>query len=87
MNVIEKLRVMLPHWIEHNHGHAQEFARWADQLGETEGELAGQLRQAVKSLEEAQHALEEALALTGGAPSEEEACKGSDHGHHHHHHH
>lgn len=85
MNVIEKLRVMLPHWIEHNRGHAGEFARWADQLGETEGELAGQLHQAVKSLEEAQHALEEALAMTGGARSAQEADGGNDHDHHHHH--
>ncbi len=86
MNVIEKLRVILPHWIEHNRGHAEEFAQWADQLGATEGELAGQLHRAVHSLEKAQCALEEALALTGGARSEKETG-GSDHEHHHHHHH
>ncbi len=85
MNVIEKLRVMLPHWIEHNRGHAEEFSQWADQLGPTEGELSGQLHRAVHSLEEAQCALEEALALAGGARSEKEA-DGTDHEHHHHHH-
>ncbi len=87
MNIIEKLRVMLPHWIEHNRGHAEEFSQWADQLDETEGELAGQLHRAVHSLEEAQRALVEALAMTGGAKSEKEADGGSDHEHHHHHHH
>ena len=86
MNIIEKLRVMLPHWIEHNRGHAGEFARWADQLDETEGELAGRLHRAVHSLEEAQRALEEALVLVGG-PGSEQGNGGGDHGHHHHHHH
>ncbi len=83
MDIIEKLRVMLPHWIEHNRGHAGEFAQWADQLDETEGELADKLHRAVHSLEEAQHALEEALALTGGPLTDEHG--GDHHAHHHHH--
>ena len=86
MNIIEKLRVMLPHWIEHNRGHAGEFAQWADQLDETGGELADKLHRAVHSLEKAQDALEEALALVGGPRSEQEDS-GGDHEHHHHHHH
>jgi hypothetical protein len=27
---IEKLRVLLPHWIEHNAEHAAEFRKWAE---------------------------------------------------------
>ena len=29
MNDVEKLRVLIPHWIEHNQEHAQEFLDWA----------------------------------------------------------
>ncbi len=80
MNVIEKLRVMLPHWIEHNHSHAEEFSQWAAQLADTDAGLAGQLQRAVVSLQEAQQALENALSMTGGALSVEHG-----HGHDHHH--
>ena len=34
MNEIEKLQVLLPHWIEHNQEHANEFRKWAAQAGE-----------------------------------------------------
>jgi len=27
---LEKLRVLLPHWIEHNAEHAAEFREWAE---------------------------------------------------------
>ena len=30
MNEVEKLRVLIPHWIEHNEEHANEFRRWAE---------------------------------------------------------
>lgn len=88
MDVIEKLRVMLPHWIEHNRSHGEEFAGWAEQLTLTDVELAGQLNSAVHALEDAQQALEKALEMTGG-PLEEEGGHdhGHGHGHHHHHHH
>jgi hypothetical protein len=29
-NDIEKLKILLPHWIEHNQEHAQEFRTWAE---------------------------------------------------------
>ncbi len=86
MNVIEKLKVMLPHWIEHNRGHAEEFAQWAEQLDATEDELAGQLHRAVHSLEEAQRALEEALVSAGGALSSEKEDNGGSAQEQHHHH-
>lgn len=34
MNELEKLRVLLPHWIEHNEEHAAEFRQWAKRAGE-----------------------------------------------------
>ena len=89
MDVIEKLRIMLPHWIDHNRSHGEEFAGWAAQMVETNGDIAGQLNRAVSALEDAQQALERALEMAGGPCAEQEG--GHSHGHHghhgHHHHH
>lgn len=67
MNDIEKLRVMLPHWIDHNQGHGKEFAQWAEKLAGDSPEVALLLRDAVQSLQKAQASLEEALEKAGGA--------------------
>ncbi len=88
MNDLEKLRVMLPHWIEHNQGHGEEFTKWAEKLVAGTPEVADLLRSAVSSLQDAQSALEDALVRSGG-PLEGGAKHGHD-GHHHsggHHHH
>jgi hypothetical protein len=34
----EKLRVLLPHWIEHNAEHAAEFRQWAEWAVESPAE-------------------------------------------------
>ena len=39
MNEIEKLRVLIPHWIEHNQEHADEFLRYLDAAGDAAGNL------------------------------------------------
>ena len=39
MNEKEKLRVLIPHWIEHNEEHADEFHQWAKKAGEAGLEL------------------------------------------------
>ena len=39
MNEQEKLRVLIPHWIEHNEEHADEFRRWAEQAGEAAADI------------------------------------------------
>ena len=52
----EKLRLLLPHWIEHNQEHAAEFREWArrvDAGGEHILAAADQLDQANRSLEQA----------------------------------
>jgi len=79
MTEVEKLRVLLPHWLDHNKSHAAEFAKWA-QLAEHDGEneVAALISQAVISLQEADKSLTKALAKVGGP---------EDHPHHHHHHH
>jgi len=77
---------MLPHWIEHNQGHATEFSQWAEKLVTDTPEVAALLRRAVSSLQDAQSALEDALARAGG-PLEGASQHGHHHseGHHHHH--
>lgn len=75
---LEKLRILLPHWIEHNHSHAAEFGKWSE-VAEKDGlpEVAQLINQAVSNLKEAGAALTEALDRIGGPVSGD--------GHHHHH--
>jgi hypothetical protein len=68
MQEIDKLRVMLPHWIEHNHGHEAEFLRWAEALAPTAPVIADLLRTAAAALQSAQRSLNEALTKAGGPP-------------------
>ncbi|MBW2056513.1 MAG: hypothetical protein JRH07_09110 [Deltaproteobacteria bacterium] len=45
--ILEKVRVLIPHWISHNEEHAQEYRKWADRLeAEGLGEIAGPIREA-----------------------------------------
>jgi len=78
MNDIDKLRVLLPHWIEHNREHGREYAKWAG-LARFAGhaDIAELLGRAEASLREADAALREALHKSGGEL----------HGHEQHHHH
>jgi hypothetical protein len=39
MNERDKLRVLIPHWIEHNQEHAEEFRRWAEQAGDVSADI------------------------------------------------
>ncbi len=39
MNEIEKLRVLIPHWIEHNSEHGAEFRRGAEEAGGARDDL------------------------------------------------
>ncbi len=82
MNNLEKLRILLPHWIEHNQGHGKEFLQWADKLTVDNPEIAVLLRNAVKSLEEAEATLNETLASVGG-PLAGEGVHHHGSGHHH----
>lgn len=63
MNEIDKLRVLLPHWIEHNGEHASEFRSWAERAGSAQGALLD----AARLLEEANARLQDALEQLGGA--------------------
>ena len=77
MQELEKLRVLLPHWIEHNNGHEAECTKWAE-IAQKEGkkEVAQYIAKAVKTMQDVNGLLEKALDAAGG-PS-------ADHHHHHH---
>jgi hypothetical protein len=76
-NTKKKLRVLLPHWIEHNNNHIAEFRKWEGEAKkESEQEVAKLLDQAIIDMEETGKSLSEALRIIGG-PME---------GKHHHHH-
>ena len=62
MDEVEKLRVLLPHWIEHNGEHAAEFRGWAGRAGRAHDALLD----AAQLLEQANTRLDEALKLLGG---------------------
>jgi hypothetical protein len=62
MNDLMKLRVLIPHWIEHNQEHAREFLRWAEEAGNA----GTAIRKAADAVEAANQALEQALVELGG---------------------
>lgn len=63
----EKLRVLIPHWIEHNIEHAAEFRRWAGQAGAA----AADIEAAAVALLQVNYSLEAALEKLGGGLSKE----------------
>ena len=68
-----KLRILIPHWIEHNQEHAQEFMGYS----EAAGDAAVHLQEAAEQMERVNQALAAALKKLGGALAHE-------HGHTHH---
>jgi hypothetical protein len=75
----KKLRVLLPHWIEHNNNHIAEFRKWESEARTESGhEVALLLEKAIYDMEEAGKALSKALEKIGGP------LEGGG-GHHHHH--
>lgn len=74
---IEKIRVLLPHWIEHSMAHQDEFKKWAElvRAGGHE-EIALIIEHALVKMKETDTLLHQALEKAGGPP----------HDHHHHHH-
>ena len=72
MNEVDKLRVLIPHWIEHNEEHAAEFRRWAEEAGSA----AEDILDAADSMSRVNQSLAIALDKLGGA---------LPHSHHEHH--
>lgn len=81
MQELDKLRVLLPHWIEHNQSHIAEFTKWRE-VAAAEGSIgAVGLAEAVAAMTRAGEALSGVLAQLGGP------LPPPGHHHHHHHHH
>lgn len=77
---IEKLQLLLPHWIEHNLNHGIEFERWsASARAEGADGLAALLKDAAAAMAATDALLKKALAEIGG-PAE-----GHSHAHPHKH--
>lgn len=87
MENVEKLRVMLQHWIEHNKGHMEEFEKWRGTL-EDEGRtsLAAHIEKTVELMGSVNGQLEKALKEAGGAKHDDDHHHHDHEGHHHHHH-
>jgi hypothetical protein len=63
----KKLRVLLPHWIEHNNNHIAEFRKWENEARAESGkEVSLLLEKAISDMEEAGKSLSEALEKVGG---------------------
>ena len=59
---VEKLRVLLPHWIEHNAEHAADFRAWAEWAGDAGKDILV----AAEQMDIANQALQAALEKLGG---------------------
>ena len=74
---IEKIRVLLPHWIEHSQSHQDEFKKWLELLRDGgHEELASIIEKALSKMKETDTLLRQALEKAGGPAKD----------HHHHHH-
>jgi predicted RNA-binding protein len=70
MNDLEKLQLLLPHWIEHNAEHADELRSWADRVQHSGNvDVAKRLSAAAASLQNAgdhlSNLLEEVTGVAG----------------------
>jgi len=64
---LTKLRILLPHWIEHNGEHAERFREWAEKAREMGlEEVAQRIEEAVERMAACNAALTEALKALEG---------------------
>jgi hypothetical protein len=68
MTDIDKLRVLLPHWIAHNTEHASEFRTWIERVrGIGQTHVVEHLEAAIQNMDAANRDLQAALEYLGGA--------------------
>jgi hypothetical protein len=65
---VEKLRVLIPYWIEHNQEHTEEYRRWANQAGVATSEI----HSAIEAMNQVNASLSAALEKLGGPSSSHE---------------
>lgn len=82
-DTLARLRALLPHWVEHNEEHGEEFRKWAERARDAgEPHVAEHLMAAAQYLARANEALQGALDHLGGAPvSPEHEHPGQPHAH------
>ncbi|WP_205747727.1 hypothetical protein [Desulforhopalus sp. IMCC35007] len=79
MNNVEKLRVLLQHWIDHNKGHVEEFENWRKLMtDDSQEKIAGHITEAIKLMATVNAELGKALHEVGGSAG------AGDQEHHHH---
>jgi rubrerythrin len=67
MTDIEKLRALLPHWLEHNMSHADDYRAWSERARAAGADhVAEHLAAAVEKLAEVHRDLQGALEHLGG---------------------
>ena len=66
MNETEKLRILIPHWLEHNEEHAEEYRRWAEKAGAVSADILA----AVEAVKQVNQALAAALEKLGRVTSQ-----------------
>jgi hypothetical protein len=67
MTDLEKLRVLLPLWIDHNQEHIAEFDRWAKLCKDSDKiQVKEALKKAISATEQVTKELQHALDLAGG---------------------
>ena len=77
---IEKLQLLISHWLQHNESHGAEYAKWAAAARQAgHPTTAEYIEQAIDLLAKADKAFEMALKSVGGPR------KGHQHHQHHHH--
>ena len=86
MDNLDKLRVMLQHWIEHNKGHMEEFEKWhATMNDEGRTSLASHIHRTIELMGSVNMELDKALQEAGGAKHDDDHHHHHHGGHHHHH--
>jgi hypothetical protein len=74
---VEKLQMLLSHWLQHNKDHGKEYVKWSEVARQAGYDTAADcIARAVELLAKADRAFEKALESIGGP--------GRDHHHHHH---
>jgi len=67
---LDKLRILLPHWIEHNEEHAESFREWAGKAREMGlEEVARRIEEAARHVAACNEALTAALEALENEPS------------------
>jgi triacylglycerol esterase/lipase EstA (alpha/beta hydrolase family) len=78
MDDVQRLGIVLRHLIEHNEGHAEDYARWIELAKNNRlTQVAELISEASRQMSKASEALKAALDHLGGPPADDE--------HHHHH--